>query len=192
GRISDLEVSPTDPTTFYAAYASGGLWKTTNNGQSFEPIFDNEAVMTIGDIAVDWKNGETIWIGTGESNSSRSSYSGVGVYKSADGGKTWQHMGLDDTHHIGRIVLHPTDPNTVWVAAVGHLYSPNKDRGVYKTTDGGETWKKTLYIDDNTGAIDLVIDPKNPNNVYAAMWHRERRAWDFVEGGKTSGIHKST
>ncbi|GGG21454.1 VPS10 domain-containing protein [Pontibacter amylolyticus] len=192
GRITDLDVNPKDPTNFYAAYASGGLWRTNNNGISFEPIFDNEAVMTIGDIAVDWNNNQTIWIGTGESNSSRSSYSGVGVYKSTDGGKTWQHMGLDDTHHIGRIVLHPTDPNTVWVAAVGHLYSPNKDRGIYKTTDGGKTWKKTLYIDDNTGAIDLVIDPKNPNNVYAAMWHRERRAWDFVEGGKTSGIHKST
>ncbi|SIT93695.1 VPS10 domain-containing protein [Pontibacter indicus] len=192
GRITDLDVNPKDPTVFYAAYASGGLWRTANNGISFEPLFDNEAVMTIGDIAVDWNNGETIWIGTGESNSSRSSYSGVGVYKSTDGGKTWQHMGLDDTHHIGRIVLHPTDPNTLWVAAVGHLYSPNKDRGVYKTTDGGKTWKKTLFIDDNTGAIDLVIDPKNPNNVYAAMWHRERRAWDFVEGGKTSGVHKST
>ncbi|MHC2993775.1 glycosyl hydrolase, partial [Pontibacter sp. HJ8] len=133
GRITDLDVSPKDPTTFYAAYASGGLWKTTNNGISFEPLFDNEAVMTIGDIAVDWNNNETIWIGTGESNSSRSSYSGVGVYKSTDGGKSWQHMGLDDTHHIGRIILHPTDPNTLWVAAVGHLYSPNKDRGVYKT-----------------------------------------------------------
>ncbi len=192
GRISDIEGHPEDPTTFYAAYASGGLWKTTNNGITFEPIFDSEAVMTIGDIAVDWNNKETIWIGTGESNSSRSSYSGVGVYKSSDGGKTWQHMGLDDTHHIGKIILHPTDPNTVWVAALGHLYSPNKDRGVYKTTDGGKTWKKTLYIDDNTGAIDLQVDPKNPNNVYAAMWHRERRAWDFVESGKTSGVYKST
>ncbi|MEJ8801489.1 WD40/YVTN/BNR-like repeat-containing protein [Pontibacter sp. H249] len=192
GRISDLEISPKDPTVFYAAYASGGLWKTNNNGQSFEPLFDEQAVMTIGDIAIDWNNNETIWIGTGESNSSRSSYSGVGVYKSTDGGKTWQHMGLDDTHHIGKILVHPTDPNTVWVAAVGHLYSPNKERGIYKTTDGGKTWKKTLYVDDNTGAIDLQVDPKNPNNVYAALWHRERRAWNFVEGGKTSGIHKST
>ncbi|WP_237717677.1 hypothetical protein [Pontibacter sp. BAB1700] len=121
GRITDLDVNPKDPTNFYAAYASGGLWRTINNGISFEPLFDNEAVMTIGDIAVDWNNNETIWIGTGESNSSRSSYSGVGVYKSTDGGKTWQHMGLDDTHHIGRIILHPSDPNTVWVAAVGHL-----------------------------------------------------------------------
>ncbi|GAB3829566.1 WD40/YVTN/BNR-like repeat-containing protein [Pontibacter rugosus] len=192
GRITDLEVSPTDPTTFYAAFASGGLWKTTNNGLSFEPLFDEQAVMTIGDIAVDWKNNETIWIGTGESNSSRSSYAGVGVYKSTDGGKTWQHMGLDDTHHIGKIILHPNDPNTAWVAAVGHLYSPNKERGIYKTTDGGKSWKKTLYQDDKTGAIDLQVDPKNPNNLYAAMWHRERSAWNFVEGGKTSGIFKST
>ncbi|MHC2991493.1 glycosyl hydrolase, partial [Pontibacter sp. HJ8] len=133
GRITDIEGSPKDPATFYAAYASGGLWKTTNNGITFQPLFDDEAVMTIGDIAVDWNNNETIWIGTGESNSSRSSYSGVGVYKSTDGGKNWQHMGLDDTHHIGKVIIHPTDPNTVWVAALGHLYSPNKDRGVYKT-----------------------------------------------------------
>jgi len=192
GRITDIEGSPKDATTFYAAYASGGLWKTTNNGITFEPIFDEQAVMTIGDIAVDWNNNETIWIGTGESNSSRSSYAGTGVYKSTDGGKTWQHMGLDDTQHIGKIIIHPTDPNTVWVAALGHLYSPNKERGVYKTTDGGKTWKKTLYIDDNTGAVDLQVDPKNPDNVYAAMWHRERRAWNFVESGKTSGIFKST
>ncbi|WP_162053450.1 WD40/YVTN/BNR-like repeat-containing protein [Pontibacter pamirensis] len=191
GRITDIEVSPTDPTTFYAAFASGGLWKTTNNGLSFEPLFDEQAVMTIGDIAIDWDNNETIWIGTGESNSSRSSYSGVGVYKSTDGGKSWQHMGLDDTHHIGKIIVHPNDPNTLWVAAVGHLYSPNEERGIFKTTDGGKTWKKTLYLDDKTGAIDLQVDPQNPNNVYAAMWHRERRAWNFVEGGKTSGIFKS-
>lgn len=192
GRITDIDASPNDPVTFYAAFASGGLWKTTNNGLSFEPLFDEQAVMTIGDIAVDWKNNETIWVGTGESNSSRSSYAGVGVYKSNDGGKSWQHMGLEDTHHIGRIILHPTDPNTLWVAAVGHLYSPNKERGIYKTTDGGKTWKKTLYLDENTGAIDLQVDPKNPNNLYAAMWHRERRAWNFVEGGKSSGIYKST
>lgn len=191
GRITDLDVSPADPTTFYAAFASGGLWKTTNNGHSFVPLFDEQAVMTIGDIAVDWNNGETIWVGTGESNSSRSSYAGVGVYKSDDGGKTWQHMGLGDTHHIGKIILHPTDPNTLWVAAVGHLYSPNKERGVYKTTDGGKTWKKTLYLNENTGAIDLQVDPKNPQHVYAAMWHRERRAWNFVEGGKSSGVFKS-
>ena len=192
GRVADLDVSPTDPTHFYVAYASGGLWKTENNGLSFTPIFDEQAVMTIGDIAVDWQHGETIWVGTGENNSSRSSYSGTGIYKSTDGGKTWQHMGLGETHHIGRIIIHPDDPNTVWVAALGHLYSYNPDRGVYKTTDGGKTWRKTLFVDDTTGAIDLVIDPGNPDVLYAATWHRERFAWNFVESGVGSGIYKST
>ncbi|WP_345269305.1 WD40/YVTN/BNR-like repeat-containing protein [Nibrella viscosa] len=191
GRVVDLDVNPDNPTQFYVAYASGGLWRTDNNGISFTPLFDNEAVMTIGAIAVDWKN-NTIWIGTGESNASRSSYAGLGMYKSLDGGKTWQHLGLADSHHIGRIVLHPTNPNTAWVAAVGHLYTPNPERGIYKTTDGGKTWAKTLYIDDKTGAIDVDIDPANPQVLYASMWHKERRAWNFVEGGKTSGIYKST
>lgn len=117
-RVTDLEVYENDPKIFYVSYASGGLWKTENNGITFKPLFDNEAVMTIGDIAVDWKNGETIWIGTGENNSSRSSYAGVGIYKSEDKGKTWQHLGLSETHHIGSIILHPNDKNIVWVAAI--------------------------------------------------------------------------
>ena len=192
GRVADIEVSPEDPTHFYVAYASGGLWKTENNGLRFTPLFDEQAVMTIGDIAVDWKHGEIIWVGTGENNSSRSSYSGTGIYKSVDGGKTWQHMGLGESHHIGRIVIHPEDPNTVWVAALGHLYSYNAERGVYKTTDGGKTWRRTLFVDDTTGAIDLVIDPQNPDVLYAATWHRERYAWNFVESGQGSGIYKST
>ncbi|WP_456425523.1 WD40/YVTN/BNR-like repeat-containing protein [Rhodocaloribacter sp.] len=192
GRVVDIDAWPEDPTHFYVAYASGGLWKTTNDGQSFAPLFDDQAVMTLGDIAVDWEHGEVIWAGTGENNSSRSSYAGAGIYKSTDGGATWRHMGLSETHRTGRIVLHPDDPNTVWVAAAGHLYSPNPERGVYKTTDGGETWRQTLFVDENTGAIDLVIDPSNPNTLYAAMWHRERRAWNFVEGGEGSGIYKST
>ena len=192
GRVVDIDVSPDDPTYFYVAYASGGLWLTKDNGISFTPIFDNEAVMTIGDIAVDWKHGETIWIGTGENNSSRSSYSGTGIYKSTNKGKTWKNVGLQESHHIGRIIISPDDPNTVWVAALGHLYSPNKERGIYKTTDGGKTWSQTLYIDENTGAIDLIIDPQNPKILYSAMWHRTRRAWNFVESGKTSGIYKST
>ncbi|MCF8243867.1 MAG: glycosyl hydrolase [Saprospiraceae bacterium] len=191
GRVDDLEVSPQDPTHFYVAYASGGLWKTENNGQSFDPIFDNEAVMTIGDIAVDWDK-NTIWVGTGEVNSSRSSYAGAGMFRSDDGGKTWQQRGLEETHHIGRVVLHPTDPNTLWVAALGHLYSPNAERGVFKTTDAGATWRKVLFVDENSGAVDLVIDPKDPNTLYAAIWHRERRAWNLVESGLGSGIYKST
>lgn len=190
GRVVDVAVSPTDPSHFYVAYASGGLWKTTNNGTSFTPLFEKEAVLTIGDIAVDWER-DIIWIGTGENNSSRSSYAGIGMYKSEDGGKTWQHKGLEETHHIGRIIRHPTDPNIVWVAALGHLYSPNKERGVYKTTDGGNTWQQTLFVNENAGGVDLIIDPNDVNSLYTAIWHKERRAWNFVEGGIGSGIYKS-
>lgn len=192
GRVTDVDVSPIDPTHFYIAYASGGLWVTRNNGQSFSPVFDDQAVMTIGDIAVDWHNGERIWVGTGENNSSRSSYAGTGVYTSADTGRTWTFAGLGDMQHTGRIILHPEDPNTVWVAAMGPLYSAGGERGVYKTSDGGQTWAQTLSGNENSGAIDLVIDPSNPQVLYAAMWERTRRAWDFVEGGEASGIYKST
>ncbi|MGB0982477.1 MAG: WD40/YVTN/BNR-like repeat-containing protein [Saprospiraceae bacterium] len=191
GRIVDIDANPADPSHFYAAYASGGLWYTESNGTHFEPLFDNEAVMTLGDIAVNWKD-NIIWVGTGENNSSRSSYSGVGMYKSTDNGKTWQHIGLEETHHIGRIILHPTDPNTVWVAALGHLYSSNSERGIYKTTDGGKTWKHTLQKDTQTGAIDLIIDPTDPNILYTSMWERSRNSWDFQESGANSGIYKST
>ncbi|RYZ23448.1 MAG: glycosyl hydrolase, partial [Chitinophagaceae bacterium] len=191
GRVTDIDANPADPTEFYVAYASGGVWYTNNNGQSFTPLFDSIDVLTIGDIAVNWKTG-TIWVGSGEVNSSRSSYAGMGMYKSADKGKTWKWIGLPDSHHIGKVQLHPTDDNIAWVAVLGHLYSPNAERGVYKTTDGGQTWKKTLYVDDNTGAVDLEINPQNPAEVYAAMWYRTRRAWDFVAAGATTGIYKST
>lgn len=191
GRVADLDVREEDPSHFFVAYASGGLWKTVNNGASFEPIFDHEAVMTIGDIAVDWAR-NIIWLGSGEANSSRSSYAGAGLYKSTDGGKSWQHLGLAETHHIGRVVLHPDDPNTAWVAALGRLYSSNEERGIFKTNDGGASWRKTLYIDENTGAVDLVRDPLDANTLYAATWQRERRAWNFVESGPGSGIYKST
>ncbi len=191
GRVVDIDVNPADATEFYVAYATGGLWYSNNNGQSLIPVFDKEDVMGIGDIAVNWKTRE-IWIGTGEANSSRSSYSGIGVYKSSDAGKSWQYLGLPESHHIGKVILHPSDKNIAWVAALGHLYSPNKDRGVYKTTDGGRTWKHTLYVNENSGVVDMDINPKNPDELYAAIWHKERRAWNFVEGGTSSGIYKST
>ncbi|MFI5133253.1 MAG: hypothetical protein ACHQEB_02900 [Chitinophagales bacterium] len=191
GRVDDVDVNPDDPTEFYVAYATGGLWYTHNNGQSFIPVFDSADVIGIGDVAVNWKT-KTIWVGTGEVNSSRSSYSGIGIYKSTDNGKHWEYLGLPESHHIGKIQLHPTDNNIAWVAALGHLYSPNKERGVYKTTDGGKTWKQTLYIDENTGCVDIDVNPSNPNEVYAAMWYRTRSAWKFEESGKTSGIYKST
>ena len=190
GRVVDLEVNPTNPNEFYVAYASGGLWYTNNNGQSLEPIFEKEAVYSIGDIAVNWKN-KTIWVGTGESNSSRSSYAGNGIYKSSDYGKTWQYLGLPESQHIGKIILHPDNPDIAWIAAIGHLYSPNKERGVFKTTDGGKSWKHSLHIDDNTGVIEMDINPKQPDELYACSWYRTRRAWNFEEGGKSSGIYKS-
>ena len=191
GRVTDLEVNPADPTEFYVAYASGGLWHTKNNGHSFEPIFDEEDVMTIGDIAVNWQGSRIIWIGTGEVNSSRSSYAGNGVYKSVDGGVSWSYHGLPESHHIGKIILHPSDPNTAWVAVLGHLYSSNPERGVFKTNDGGKNWQHSLKIDDNTGAVDLEIDPRNPDHLYAAVWYRTRRAWNFEASGATSGIYES-
>lgn len=189
-RVTDVDVNPADPSKMYVAYASGGLWYTESNGTSFKPVFDHEASMTIGDIAVDWKN-NVIWLGTGECNSSRSSYAGTGMYRSADGGKTWDWRGLPESHHISRIVLHPTDPNTLWVAVLGHLYSPNSERGIFKTTDGGKTWAKTLYVSDIAGGIDLVLDPIDPNALYAATWERTRSAWDFDGAGSGSGIWKS-
>ncbi|MBC7903513.1 MAG: glycosyl hydrolase, partial [Gemmatimonadaceae bacterium] len=191
GRVSDIDANPEDPTEFYVAYATGGLWHTVNNGISFTPIFDSVENLFMGDIAVDWKT-RTIWVGTGEVNSSRSTYAGTGVYKSNDNGKNWTWTGLPESHHIGKILLHPKDPNTAWVAVLGHLYSFNKERGVYKTTDGGKTWSQTLISDDKTGAIDIDIDPINPNVLYAATWYRTRTAWNFEEGGKTSGLYKST
>lgn len=190
GRVTDIAINPDMPTEFYVAYASGGLWHTTNNGQSMTPIFDDESVMSIGDIDVDWKS-RTIYVGTGEVNSSRSSYYGNGIYKSEDNGHTWTHIGLEDTQHIGRVIIDPKDKNTIYVAALGHLYTENDERGVFKTTDGGTTWNHVLKISPKTGAVDMVIDPKDPNILYAAAWERDRKAWNFTEAGSESGIYKS-
>ncbi len=191
GRVTDIDANPADPSHFLVAYASGGLWITQNNGQSFDPLFDFNGTMTIGDIHADWDTG-IIWVGTGENNSSRSSYAGDGLYRSTDWGQSWQHMGLTDTQRTGRILVHPDNPEVVWVAALGALYSPNEERGVFLSTDGGQTWEKNLYINDRTGVVDLVMDPTNPDILYAAMWERERRAWNFVEAGEGSGIWKTT
>lgn len=190
GRVVDIDVNPNNPVEFYVAYATGGLWYTKNNGQSLVPVFEKENSIGIGDIAVNWKK-KIIWVGTGEANSSRSSYSGDGVYRSDDGGKSWQYKGLPESHHIGKIQLHPSDENILWVSVIGHLYSPNKERGIFKTIDGGNNWKQVLFIDDNTGVIDMDVNPSDPNELYASAWYRTRRAWNFEEAGKTSGIYKS-
>ncbi|MGY6744417.1 MAG: VPS10 domain-containing protein [Cecembia sp.] len=190
GRVVDIEVSR-DFKTFYIAAASGGVWKTTDNGQSFQPIFDHLGALGIGDMAIAPSDDNIIWVGTGENNSSRSTYAGAGVYKSIDAGSTWEFVGLPFSQHIGQIQIHPTNPDIVWVGAMGALYSRNEERGLYKTTDGGKTWKRTLYVDDNTGVIDIKIHPENPDILLAATWERVRQAHDFTGNGKGSSIWRS-
>lgn len=192
GRLIDIEVVPDQPYTFYAAYASGGLWKTTNNGVTFEPIFDDQPTMIMGDIAVDPNRPETVWVGTGENNASRSSYSGMGVYRSEDGGESWRHMGLGDADRIGRILIDPRNSDRLFVGVAGKLYTPGGPRGVFRSADGGETWELVLPGGPWAGTIDLVFHPKDPDVIYAAQWERQRRPWDFVESGDGSGIWKSS
>jgi photosystem II stability/assembly factor-like uncharacterized protein len=190
GRVVDLAVNTNNPTEFYAAYATGGLWHTDNNGTSFESIMDNAPTQNIGCVAVDWKSG-LILVGTGEVNSSRSSYAGIGVLKSTDKGKTWTNIGLPDSHHISKIWVNPNDNNEIVVGVLGHLYSKNEERGVFKTTNGGKTWTKTLFINDETGIIDISFAPNNPKIMFAAAWERERKAYNFKGNGIGSGIYKS-
>ncbi len=191
GRIVDIAVDPRDDAVIFAAAASGGLWKTVNRGTTWECVFDQYGTTSIGDVAVSPSKPDTIWIGTGEANNQRSSYWGDGVYKSDDGGKTWKNMGLPDSHHIGRIVVHPTNPNVVYVAALGHLYSSNEERGLFRTRNGGKSWEKVLYISPEVGVVDVVIDPRQPNNLLAASYERLRRAWNFDGNGPGSAIYRS-
>ena len=190
GRVSDIEVNPLNPKEFYVAYASGGLWYTNNNGNTFEPIFDNANTQNIGDFAVDWTN-KVIIVGTGENNSSRSSYAGIGILKSIDNGKNWINIGLADSHHIGKVKINPKNSDEIVVGVTGHLYSKNSQRGVFKTKDGGKNWEKTLYIDDDTGIIDLDINPNDFNIQFASSWQRERSSWNFNGDGEKSAIYKS-
>jgi photosystem II stability/assembly factor-like uncharacterized protein len=191
GRTADVEGVPGNPNLVYAGTASGGVWKTTNGGTTWTPIFERQNTISVGDIALEPNNPDVIWVGTGESNVRNSVSFGDGVYKSNDGGKTWQHMGLRETMYISRIIVHPTNPDTVYVAALGHAFGPNEARGVFMTTDGGKTWQKTLYIDAEHGASDIDIDPSNPNILYAAMWSFERKPWTFRSGDEKGGLYKS-
>jgi hypothetical protein len=177
--------------SFYVAARTGGVWKTTNNGVTFEPIFEHQSVSSIGAIAVSPTDPNVVWVGTGDASCTRSAYWGDGIYKTTDGGKTWANLGLKDSQHISRIVIDPKNPDTGWVAAMGHLYTPNEERGVFKTTDGGKTWKKVLYLSDKTGAIDLVINQQNPKILYAAMYQCRRYGWRIADGGPESGIFQS-
>jgi photosystem II stability/assembly factor-like uncharacterized protein len=191
GRIGDIAVDPTDHDTWYIAVASGNVWKTTNAGTTFAPIFDGEGSYSIGCVALDPKNPLVVWVGTGENNSQRSVGYGDGVYKSVDGGKSWTNVGLKNSEHIGKILIDPTDPNVVWAAAQGPLWSAGGDRGLYKTTDGGKSWKKVLEISPNTGVSDIVMDPRDPNVVYASAYQRRRHVWTLIDGGPESAIHKT-
>lgn len=191
GRVVDIASVPGSPYTFYVAYASGGLWKTTNNGVTFEPVFDAQPSIIMGAIAVDPNQPETIWVGTGENNSSRSSYGGMGIFRSDDAGKTWRNLGLHDSNRIGRILVDPRDSDRVLVASLGKLYTPGGERGIYLTEDGGESWRQVLAGGPVTGFTDLAMTPGQPDVIYAAAWERSRRPWNFVEGGPGSAIWKS-
>ncbi|HEX7119629.1 MAG TPA: hypothetical protein VF212_12615 [Longimicrobiales bacterium] len=192
GRIHDVESLPGDRGTVYVATASGGIWKTVNNGTTWTPLFDDQAVSTFGDLAIAPSDPDIVWAGTGEQNNRQSTSYGNGVYRSTDGGETWTHLGLEETRHIGRVIVHPEDPDIAYVAALGNLWKPSDARGVYRTTDGGESWEKVLFVDTLTGIVDLVMDPSDPNTLYAAAYQRQRRAWGFNGGGPGSGIYKTT
>ncbi len=190
GRVVALEVNPQDPTQFYVAYASGGVWYTDNNGTSFESISDDWPTQNIGEIAMDWNN-DILWVGTGENNSSRSSYSGIGILKTNADGSNWKNVGLHDSHHIGKILINPENSDHVVIGVTGHLYSNNTNRGVYVTKDGGENWNRTLYVDDISGIIDMSYTPGDFKIMYATSWEKDRKAWTFDEDGNGSGIYKS-
>lgn len=196
GWISDIAVPETPMQahlyTFYAAARHGGVWKTINNGTTFEPVFDSQQMPAVGALAVAPTNTDHVWVGTGDASCARSAYWGDGVYKSTDAGKTWQNTGLKESHHVARIIVHPTNSDVVYVAAMGHLFSPNQERGVFKTTDGGKSWKKVLYLNDRTGAIDLVINRNDPHTLYAALYECLRDPWRIQDGGPGSRIYKTT
>lgn len=192
GRIADIAIHPSQPSTWYVAAGSGNLWKTTNRGITWEAVFDHEASYSIGEVAIDPSQPATVWVGTGENVSGRHVGWGDGVYRSLDGGSTWENMGLKKSEHIGKILIHPDNSNLIYVAAEGPLWNGGGDRGVYRSTDGGESWTQVLSIDENTGVTDLEFDPSDPETIYAAAYQRRRKTWSLLAGGPHSGIYKST
>ncbi|NNF28758.1 MAG: glycosyl hydrolase [Gemmatimonadetes bacterium] len=192
GRIHDVEALPGDPSTLYVASASGGLWKSVNRGISWTNLWEHMPTSTFGDLAISPSNTDVVYVGTGEQQNRQSTSWGNGVYRSDDGGSTWTHLGLEETRHTGRVQVHPTNPDLVWVAAQGNLWQPSPDRGVYRSTNGGQDWEKVLYIDEYSGATDLVVNASDPDIVYAATYQRQRTPWGFNGGGPGSGIYRST
>ncbi len=192
GRVMSIAVNPKNKFEYYVGVASGGVWKTLNDGTTWTPVFDKEGSYSIGWVTLDPIDPAVVWVGAGESNSQRSVAYGDGIYRSDDGGKNWQNLGLKKSEHIGRVVIDPRDSKVVYVAAEGPLWGPGGDRGLYKTTDGGKTWKAVLTISENTGVVDVAIDPSNPDVVYAAAYQRRRHVFTLIDGGPESAIYKST
>src|SRR5689334_10414823 len=192
GRVLAVTGVPGEPNVFYFGGVSGGVWKSSDAGANWQPLFDQQGIASIGAIAVAPSDHNVIYAGSGEACIRGNISYGNGVYKSLDGGKTWKNMGLKDTRHIGAVIVDPRNSNVAFVAALGHAYGPNEERGVFRTTDGGATWQKVLFRDNKTGAIDVVFDPNNPNTLFAALWQVYRNPWSLNSGGPGSGLYKST
>src|ERR1019366_831553 len=191
GRVSDVVGIPGPSKTLFVATAGGGIWNTMNNGVAWRPVFDDKRVISMGMLAIAPSDTQQVWAGTGEPNSRNTIEAGAGIYKSMDGGLTWKFMGLEKTQHIGRIIVHPRDPNTVYVAALGAAWKSNAERGLYKTTDGGVTWQQIKFISDKAGFVDVAMDPRDPNHIYAAAWERLRTPYSLKSGGPGSGLWTS-
>ncbi len=192
GRIADVAIHPENDNIWYIAVGSGGVWRTENAGTTWKPLFDSQKSYSIGCVTIDPNNPHVIWVGTGENIGGRHVGYGDGIYRSNDGGGSWKNMGLKESQHISKIIVHPANPDILWVAAQGPLWNKGDERGLYKTTDGGKTWKKTLGDDEWIGVTDIVIDPRNPDWLYAATWQRHRTVANYMSGGPGTGIHKST
>jgi len=189
GRVTAIDVVHSDPDVIYVGTASGGLWKSSSGGIDWKPVFDHQPTASIGAVAIQQSNPSVVWVGTGEGNPRNSLNGGFGVYRSLDGGRSWQSMGLEETRHIHRIIIHPDNPDIVYVGAIGSPWGEHAERGVYKTTDGGITWRKILFVNDCTGVADMVMDPSNPNKLIVAMWEHKRDPWFFKSGGPGSGLY---
>src|SRR5213592_977302 len=192
GRALAIEGVPDDPNTWYFGAVAGVVWKRTDGGATWVPVFDKQDISSIGAIAVAPSDHNTVYVGTGEAAIRGNTTYGTGVYKSVDAGKNWKNIGLRDTRQIGALIVHPNNPDIVYVAALGHAFGPNSERGIFRTTDGGKTWAKVLSKDENTGGIDIVFDPHNPNTLFAALWQARRQPWFFSSGGPGSGLYRST